>query len=247
MTSISRMVVVLATLTASGASAQRIELAHPDHRAELVVRVSYATIEVLGAERSDIEIEVRAGQTGAVGALQVPVTAQGNRVEIVHPGNDSPVDLRIEVPRRSDLFLESSNGGPIRVAGIRGALEIVNSNAGVTLSGIDGTAVVSTSNGAIRAELVRVDPESAAISLVTSNDAIELALPAGFEGRILAESDTGPVESELEVLPDPSVSGEVRRGGRVLSGRVGSGDGPLVRLRTENAAIRITKVTTEGR
>ena len=119
----------------------------------------------------------------------------------------------------------------------RADIEIVNSNAGVELVRVAGTASVSASNGGILAEFARLDV-GATTSLITSNGVIVVTLPGSFEGRVLAESDTGPIESDFSVTPEPAVG--LARPGHVLSGRIGAG-GPLLRLRTENAGIKLVR------
>ncbi len=212
-------------------------LTDPSQPAELVVRIPYALLKVVGTGRSDVQVEIREKAPG-LDAVAIPLVTQGNRVELIHPRNSSLVEIWIEIPRRSDLVLESSNGGLLRVTGVDGSLEIVNSNAGVLLEDVSGAATVSTSNGPIVARFTRVDP-GAIISLITSNATIDVWLPESFEGRVLAESDTGPIKSEFLVEPR-SAEEAVRRPGRVLSGRIGRGEA-LLRLRTDNARIQLLR------
>ena len=233
-----------AALSAGVIRAEIVELADPDLPAEVVVHVAYATITVRGSERSDVALDVVEADAEGVGTVHLPLRANGNRVEILHPGNDVPLALRLEVPRRSDLSVTSSNGGAIEIEGVDGDLEVVNSNAPVILSAIRGSAIVSTSNGEIVADFRRVDP-SGTVSLFTSNHFITVALPPDFEGRVLAETDTGPIESDFEIETLPRPQGGPRRPGRLLAGSIGGGDGPLMRLRTENARIRISKAQVE--
>lgn len=235
---LSALAVALVTITATaagGTTTRSASLADPARPAEVVVRVPYALIEILGTDRAEVLIEIR-DPAGAADTTTIPVVTQGNRVELEYPGNSRAVDIRVEVPRRSDLLLESSNGRPIRVEGVDGRIEILNSNAGVFLERVAGSAAVTSSNGPILAHFLRLDYD-AVVSLITSNGRIEASLPRDFSGRVLAETDTGPIESELALEPEGEAE-LVRRPGRVLSGRIGDGQGS-VRLRTNNAAIRV--------
>jgi hypothetical protein len=226
----------LAIAPTAAAVEQTVPLADPRSPAELVVRVPYLRLEVVGSNRTDLSVEILTAHPEG-GLPTLPIRARGNRVEIVHPGNEALIDLRIELPARSDLVLESSNGGLVTVTGVEGTVEIVNSNAGVSVEGVGGTLSIATSNGAIRAMLTRVDPEGS-VSLLTSNGAIELRLPADFEGRVLAETGGDPIVTDFDITAEPPPG--LPRPGRVLSGRIGRG-GPLVRLRTENAGIQLLK------
>lgn len=213
---------------------QEVRLADPGAAAQVVFRVPYAVLEVVGSDRDGVRMTYDAPEEGDA-RVHLRLTAQGNRVEAVDPGNAHLLKVRIEVPRRTDLRLETSNGGPLRIVGVEGVLEVVNSNAGVELTDVAGSIAVSTSNGPIVADVTRVDP-GGTVSLVTSNGRIEVTLPADFAGRVLAESDTGPIESDFRVRVEAPRG--LPRPGRVLSGQIGSGAG-LLRLRTNNAGIQI--------
>ncbi len=235
------LALALASAVPAAAAQYVAALTDPNLPAVLVFRVPYAVLEVVGTDRADVEVEMHGMRSGNAETVSIPPVVQGNRVEILHPLNTILLEIRIAVPRRSDLFLHGSNGGVIRVVDVNGSIEIVNSNAGVELVRVAGNASVSTSNGAILAEFIRLDVGATA-SLVTSNGAIVVTLPEGFEGRVLAESDTGPIESDFAVTLEPAVG--LTRPGRVLSGRIGAG-GPLLRLRTENAGIKLVRASED--
>ena len=224
-------------LLGTGAESQEIvTLADPTKPAELTFEMPYSIVHVVGRERSDIAVEIEDLQPGA-SRVVVPALALGNRVEVRHPLNQVLVSVRIEVPRRTNLNIFTSNAGLVRVEGVYGEIQIENSNAGVELDGVGGSVAVSTSNGHISARIAELY-ENAVVSLFTSNGEISLTLQKDFSGKILAESDTGVIESDFTVVPEPAVG--VTRPGRVLSGRIGEG-GHLLRLRTDNAGIRILR------
>lgn len=237
------VLVLTAPSPASDSSAEQVvSLGDPDAPVDLIFRMPYAVLEVVGTNRKDVWIEARPSAGASPVLPLLPVLSRGNRVEIVALGNARVLEVLIKVPRRSDLTLESSNGGPVRVSGVDGAVEIVNSNAGVFVARLSGSLSVATSNGPIRAVLTGLD-HNGLVSLVTSNGPIEVALPASFQGRVLAETDGEPIECDLPVTPEEPAG--LRRPGTILSGRIGAG-GHLLRLRTENAGISIIRSGEAG-
>jgi hypothetical protein len=229
---------VLLSAAPAAADRQVVTLTDPTQPAELFLRMPYATIEVVAKERSDVAIELDFEDVSdGIGVPVVPPIVHGNRIELLHPLNNVAVNVRIEVPRRTDLYLHTSNVRLVHVVGVRGEIEVESSNGAVELEDVGGSVAVSTSNGPITARVSALD-EGSTVSLLTSNGPIRLTLPASFEGRVLAETDGDPIHSEFPVVREP-VAG-VTRPGRVLSGRIGAG-GALVRLRTDNAQIHLTR------
>ena len=100
------------------------------------------------------------------------------------------------------------------VTGLSGHLDVVNSNAGVELRDVAGTATVSTSNGPIVARFVDV-VGGAPMSFVTSNATIEVALPASVAADVHLETDNGELLSDFAVLARGAIAEErlERRGG----------------------------------
>jgi hypothetical protein len=151
--------------------------------------------------------------------------------------------VEVRVPSETDLRVEASNGGLVTVRAVHGQLDIVNSNAGIELDAVGGTVVASTSNGAITATLRAIDP-AWPLSFLTSNGAIDVTLPASVKATLCLESDTGPIASDFTLAPSGGpVERTMMRGGRLRTLRCGSvnGGGPDIRLRTENAPIRVRR------
>lgn len=152
--------------------------------------------------------------------------------------------IEVQVPAATDLRVEASNGGPVVVRGVRGQLEILNSNAAIMLEDVGGSVLATTSNGSITATIGFLYP-GLPTSFLTSNASIDLTLPADLNANLRMESDTGPITSEFDLarLGNEPLEGTIMRGGRLRSVERGAvnGGGPEIALRTENAPIRLHK------
>ncbi len=212
----------------------------------IIVKVAYADIEIVGGERDDVSLQVMpivqtgdeaASRMAALTTFLVP-SVDGNTMRIESPQNTQRVSLRLEVPRASAVEIWGSNGGPVVVRRVSGEISIENSNAGVTLDKVSGSAIVHTSNGTIVGEFISVTP-GMPMSFATSNGVIDLAFPAALRADITLETDNAGFVSEFVIEPDG-------RGGlrplppdrRRATGRI-NGGGPLFRLQTDNAPITL--------
>lgn len=226
-------------------AARSYALGGVERPATIAVRVAYATIEVTGADRDDVLLQVTpivpegASPTDAAilaGTSFVSPVVDGNLMRIDSPDNTQPLRLELQVPRAVNLELQSSNGGRITVRDVEGALSIENSNAGVTFERVAGSALVATSNGSIVGEFVSLTP-GAPMSFATSNGAIDVTFPPDLRADLLLETDNDGFTSDFPVDAGEQGAGEpLPRGRRRFTGRV-NGGGPLLRMQTENAPI----------
>ena len=217
-------------------------LAVPAAAPEVSIRATTAAVIVTGGS-AEVSATLYDPAGRAVDGLIVE--RDGSRTTIVLVDSVKP-GARIEarVPGRVHLRVEASNGGAVTLRGVQGQLEIVNSNAAIVLDGVGGTVVASTSNGAITGTLSAVDP-ALPLSFLTSNEPIDLRLPAGLAATICLESDHSEITSEFRLAPPVGepLDRRVVRGGRMRTircGVVGAG-GPRIELRTDNAPIRVRK------
>jgi DUF4097 and DUF4098 domain-containing protein YvlB len=128
------------------------------------------------------------------------------------------------------MEVRTSNGA-VEITGSASAAEsrtiIVGQNESVNLQVLPRTSLeVVTSNGAIR-----VSGVTGELHLRTSNGAIELRLPSGTNAKLSAHTSNGVIDSDILITA-------TQKNANCLEGTIGSG-GPLIELRTSNAAIHI--------
>jgi DUF4097 and DUF4098 domain-containing protein YvlB len=207
----------------------------------------------------------RRGNMGARFVIKIPRAAYVDRI---FTSNGAIRTLDGSGPAR----LRTSNGA-IRVQALRGSLDAQTSNGSVELIDVDGDVRAHTSNGHIRTEGLRGSleagtsngsinarleqvPAGRPVRLETTNNSVELSLPANFANDIrVSTSNSGitlhmPYQVNAHVMArttNSSISSdfEVRMQGDFrknrLEGAIGNG-GPLIDLSTSNGSIRLLKM-----
>ena len=149
------------------------------------------------------------------------------------------VSWRVEVPRRTDLELRTSNGG-LRVAGVAGRLRLDTNNGGMTLDSVGGDVVAHTNNGGARATLAgrawdTAGLPGAGLDLHSNNGGAVLRLPADYAARVRVGTNNGRLAVDFPV----TVQG--RLDPRRLELTLGGGGAP-VRVTTNNGGARLEHV-----
>lgn len=113
-------------------------------RVEILVAHGRIDVREYGGEEIWYLVDGGAGE----GVLVVETGATGARLV-----SDHIERLAVWVPTGSALRVESTGGSNIAVAGVTGAVEIVNENGSVRISGAPSALVVNTTNGSVRVRL----------------------------------------------------------------------------------------------
>lgn len=175
------------------------------------------------------ETEAEARETAAA----IRIYTDGGRVRAEAGGRDNwSVSYRIQAPRRTDLDLESHNGG-ISVAGIEGHLKVETHNGGLTLDSLAGDVVARTRNGGVSVKLDGERWTGSGLDVETRNGGVSVDIPADYS----AELETGTVNGRIKIDFPVMVEGEI---GRRLTTTLGSGGAPI-RVVTTNGGVRIEK------
>jgi hypothetical protein len=259
---------LLAPASARQQSADRadqiaVPLSDPSRAALIDVSLVHGSITVRGTNRRDVLVTARPEadrprrriDPDASGLTRIPqaagfrISEEGNRVRI---GSDRPnrsISFEIEAPARTNLKLQTVNGGEIVVENIEGDLDVSNVNGGITLTNVAGSVNAGTTNGSVRTTLTRVAAEKP-MAFTSLNGTVDVTLPAATKANLRLRSDNGDVYSDFEVQLAPSapVVQESRGGnGRYRLSRnrsiVGAinGGGPEFELRTFNSNVYVRK------
>jgi DUF4097 and DUF4098 domain-containing protein YvlB len=142
------------------------------------------------------------------------------------------VSFEVYVPRRSDLELETHNGG-IRVADVEGSIRFDAVNGGVRLANLAGSVRGDTQNGSVSVSLAGERWRGEGLDVRTQNGSVGVDVPARYN----AELETGTVNGRFDLDFPVTVSGRL---GRTISTRLGDG-GPRVRVTTTNGSVRLRR------
>ena len=240
-----------------------VPLSDPSRPALIDVSLVQGSITVRGTNRKDVLVTARpetdrpsrrAG-ADATGMRRIPQTAgfriseDSNRVKISSDSPNRSITFEIEAPARTNLKLQTVNGGDIVVESIEGELDVSNVNGGITLTGVGGSVNAGTTNGSVRATMTRVTAERQ-MAFTSLNGTIDVTLPPTTKANLRLRSDNGDVYSDFDVQLAPSTpTVQESRGsnGRYRISRnrsiVGgiNGGGPEFELRTFNSNVYVRK------
>ena len=169
-------------------------------------------------------------------AADVRVLAEGSTVRTDGPDTRGrrgwSVSYDVYVPRRTDLDLESTNGG-LHVSTVSGQLELSTTNGGISLAGVGGDVRGETVNGGLNVDLAGSRWEGRGLDLETTNGGVSLALPAGFNAHLQTSTVNGSFETDLPL----TLRGRI---GKRVEADLGAG-GPPIRVTTTNGGIRLRR------
>lgn len=200
-------------------------------------------IRVEGWDRNEIHVtavinaNARSEAEAKQLASEVQVQAGGGKVSATGPTNRDrswwSVSYRINVPRRTDLDLQASNGG-INITGINSRVRFDTTNGGVTLSDLAGDVRGETRNGGLTVNLTGNQWDGAGLDVQTSNGGVKLAIPDGYNADLTTRTVNGGFRSDIPM----TVQGEISPRG--IQTTLGAGGAP-VSVRTTNGGVNITR------
>jgi hypothetical protein len=199
-------------------------------------------IRVKGWERNEILLRARIHATAPTQAEadalagQITIETAGSKIFASGPANRHnyywSAEYEIFVPQRSNLSLESHNGG-ISIADVHGQLEFHALNGGVVLRRVGGNVQGSTTNGGLVIELGGDRWDGEALDVTTTNGGITMSVPENYSAHL----ETGTVNGSISVDFPVTVQGRITK---ELAVNLGSG-GATVRAMTTNGGVRIKR------
>ena len=169
-------------------------------------------------------------------ARGVRIVTAGDSVYATGParqrGRSWYVSYVVDVPRRTDLAVEASNGG-IEVRGVTGRMELNTRNGGMSLTDLGGDVRATTTNGGLRVRLAGRRWDGRGLDAETRNGGVRLEIPDGYAARL----ETGTVNGSFNTAIPITVQGRV---GQQLSTDL-NGGGPTIRATTRNGGVSIRR------
>jgi DUF4097 and DUF4098 domain-containing protein YvlB len=199
-------------------------------------------VSIKGWDQGQVLVRARV-QTGAPTeaeaadlAKQIKIETSGAKIFASGPENRRDyhwdVSYEIFVPRRSDLSLETHNGG-IAIADVNGRIDFTAVNGGVVLKRVGGAVRGSTTNGGLVIELTgdRWDGESLDVS--TTNGGIVMSVPENYSANLQTGTVNGSVSTDFPV----TVQGPINK---QIALNLGSG-GAMVKAMTTNGGVHLKR------
>ena len=203
-------------------------------------------VSVKGWDQNQVLVRARV-QTGAPTAQEAEALAREIRIEtsgskIFASGPESrrdyhwDVSYEVMVPHRSDVSVETHNGG-IVIAGVNGRIDFSATNGGVVLKKVAGNVKGSTTNGGLVIELAGDRWDGETLDVSTTNGGVVMSIPENYSANL----QTGTVNGNISVDFPVTVQGEIKK---QLAVNLGAG-GAMVRATTTNGGVRIRRVGSE--
>jgi Toastrack DUF4097 len=202
-------------------------------------------VSVKGWDQGQILVRAQV-QTGAPNAgeaeqlaRQVHIETGGNKIYATGPENQRDyhwsVSYEVFVPRRTDLSLETHNGG-ISIAEVNGRIDFNALNGGVVLKKVGGSVHGATTNGGLVVELAGDHWDGETLDVSTTNGGVSMSVPENYSAHL----QTGTVNGSISVDFPVTVQGRITK---ELALNLGSG-GATVRAMTTNGGVRIKRTST---
>jgi len=203
-------------------------------------------VSVKGWDQNQVLVRARV-QTGAPTQAEAAALAQQVRIEtgaskIFASGPESDrdhhwdVSYEIFVPRRSDLSIETHNGG-IAIADVAGKIDFEATNGGVVLKRVGGAVRGSTTNGGLVIELAGDRWDGETLDVSTTNGGVIMSVPENYSAHL----ETGTVNGGISVDFPITVQGRINK---ELAVNLGSG-GATVKAMTTNGGVRIRRTGSD--
>lgn len=192
-------------------------------RSEMLVRTRVAAWADTDAEARDIVSAIR-------------IETQGGRIHATGPrtgsGNSWSASYEVFLPRRSDLDLESRNGG-ITLSDLTGRLQFETTNGGVRLENLAGDVRGGTTNGGVVVRLAGTSWDGEGLDVRTTNGGVRILVPEGYSAHLEAKTTNGGTQLDFPV----TVQG---RFGKQISVDLGGG-GRTIRATTVNGGVSLQR------
>lgn len=204
-------------------------------------------IKVKAWDRSDVLVRARVSAVARRQSqadrmvAETTVRTENGRISARTPRADdawASVSYEIFAPRRTDLALQTHNGG-VSVDGIFGSIEAQAMNGGIALNDVAGAVRARTTNGGVSVALAGDAWDGEGLDVQSTNGGISISLPEGYSAELAAETRMGRISTN-----GLSLRNEQRERGRwtgdEIRATIGRGGAPL-RAVTTNGGVSIRR------
>jgi len=140
------------------------------------------------------------------------------------------VEVRIWVPRSSNLALRTMNG-PLGIQRVRGTMDIASTNGPVSLVGLSGAVQARVQNGPLHVELEGSRWTGAGLDAAAENGPVNFVLPRGYSANLETGTINGPSTIDYALQVNTLGRGHI-------NAKLGSGGAP-VRVVTDNGPFHM--------
>lgn len=170
-------------------------------------------------------------------ARQVLIETSGAKIHATGPESRRDyhwdVSYEVFVPRRSDLSLETKNGG-IAIADVNGRIDFSALNGGVVLKRVGGAVRGSTTNGGLVIQLSGDRWDGDSLDVSTTNGGVIMSVPENYSANLQMGTVNGSVSTDFP--------GTAQGRSKQIALNLGSG-GAMVKAMTTNGGVHLKRMT----
>lgn len=193
----------------SGPEQISIPLSNPDKPGLVSINHYKGSIHVTGYSGRTVVITANYRNLGngngmkliSSSAVKLSASEKNNIVIIKANSYRRTIDLNIRIPYDFSLKISNDDNGDIMVRDVSGVFELNNNNGDVKLVNVSGSAIISTIDGNIIADFVKVDPEMP-MAFSTIEGKIDLALPQDANISLKMRTEYGEIYSDFNINID---------------------------------------------
>lgn len=189
---------------------KRLELDFPDKQkpGAVIVDINRGFVEVMTHDEPGVVIEVLYPPKARMPKLGESTTRQfapqfdldlktaSNAIKLDTYNQDYVLNLRVWVPKKTDLSLDTYYDGYLTVQGVEGTIKTESQHCDITLKGISGSAEAYSRNGNLDISFVELS-DDAELDFESYNGSINLVLPEDAQLTSAISVGRGVYDSEF--------------------------------------------------
>ena len=193
------------------------------------------TVEGWDEEQAEVKVTKRGGTPDSREAAPIKIEHDGDRLALQTGPGGGQVTYEVKLPRRLQHIGLTTLNGNVKLAGLRGGVEVNTQNGNIKLEDVAGALTTKTMHGNTKVVLAAGSRDAPQV-FNSLNGNIEVVLPADINADVKAEATTGAIE--VDDALGLSLTKQVV--GQRAAGRLGQG-GPALVVKTLSGNIKIKK------
>ncbi|MGE0439295.1 MAG: DUF4097 domain-containing protein [Gemmatimonadales bacterium] len=199
-------------------------------------------VTVIGWDRNEIELRAkitasaRSDDRAEEIGRGVRIQTSGTEIEAEGPRTGDregwSVSYELRVPRRSDLWVRSNNGG-ISVEDVSGEMDLATTNGGLSLANLGGDVRAETTNGGVDVALGGRRWNGRGLTARTRNGGVDLVVPDDYGAELEVATRNGGLDFDFPIR----VRGRLNR---QVTTTLGDG-GPPISVSTTNGGVTVRR------
>lgn len=231
----------------------------PDKKGTLIIDINRGFVEVTGHDQAGVTIEIlnpitkdEAKKTDTelrqqfAPKFDLDKNKAANSIKLDTYNQSYALNLRIKVPLKTNLSLDTYYDGYLKVKNVSGKIDTHSQNCDISLIDVSGSAAAYSYNGDFKISFRKVAPD-AELDFESYNGSIDLTLPSSIAATTAISTGRGTYASAFDIEPmsdtirkNAKVPKKVKKADEYQFGMINGGGIPI-RIESEKGKIEIRK------